>query len=286
MQFVLDACTVIHLLQADIENNDKNELHINQDFFSLLKKLDCEIVIISKVQDEVRANFSANLHSLEERKLLEAYINHHLPQYINHQNNDYEELLKFVKSANNYQHENGELHCATYALYKARYEDESLFQINFFTDDDRALSDFMGFYQANAIGNILATVDLLTVLYHQGLIAKSIVITFAQDLKKLYVSDIHKLLLLIDQAETSNDLAGLKEQALLGTLRELVNTTSFMDIPKKVLESKIYPSIKRKNRLLDELLNKIIASDYKKLDVINHKIKQLQTLMWSLDAVA
>lgn len=287
MQFILDACTVIHLLQADIVKGGKDTFQINHNFFSLLKKLKCEIVIINRVQDEVRKNFSANLSSLEEQKLLEAYINHHLPNYIDHKDNDYIELLDFVKSANNYTDDNGELHCATYALYKARYEDESLYQTNFFTDDDGASADFMGFYQANAIGNILATVDLLAVLYHQGLIARSVVMEFALNLKKLYVADVHNLLQLIDQAEISGGITGTQEQALLRILRELVDKTAFGDISQKVLLSKSYPSIKRNNSTLDKLLNKVILSDYKKLAVINKKIKQLQRLMWSLkDEVA
>lgn len=286
MQFILDACTVIHLLQADIVKGGKDNFLINHNFFSLLKKLNCEIVIINKVQDEVRKNFSANLSSLEEQKLLEAYISHHLPNYIDHKDNDYMGFLGFVKSANNYTDDNGELHCATYALYKARYEDESLYQTNFFTDDDGASADFMGFYQANAIGNILATVDLLAVLYHQGLIAKSVVMEFALNLKKLYIADVHNLLQLIDQAKFSGGITGTKEHALLSTLTELINKTAFEDISEKILQSKVYPSFKRNNHSLDKLLNKVVIADYKKIAVIDQKINQLKNLMWSLDDVA
>jgi len=55
MNLILDACTVIHLLQADIDmqKNNSEELSFCNDFFNLLGNLDEKVVILPKVFDEI-----------------------------------------------------------------------------------------------------------------------------------------------------------------------------------------------------------------------------------------
>lgn len=285
MQLILDACAVIHLLQVDIEK-ENNNFHFNHDYLELLNKLEYEVIIVKKVHDEIKDNYKKNLISIDEKKLIESYINQNLYKLTSYDIfKEYEPFLPFVKRVNDYSDDNGELHSATYALYRSRYEDDSIFQTHFFTDDDGVKKDFNDFFVSNSLGQILETVDLLSVLYQKNFIKKKVIIDFAYNLKKLYVSEYNSLIDLCEKAKVSNGIKGTQEKALLTKLIELLNSINFTEISSQIIPSKEYISIKRANKELDILLSKVLSTDYKKVTFIDNKIQHLKNKMWDCELV-
>lgn len=283
MNIILDACTAIHLLQTDIKKNDStDELSFHKDFFKLLNKLEEKIIILPKVLDEIKDNVGKNLQEYRYRKFLDVHIErdfHKLVEYID----EYKEVIPFVKSSNKYNDDNGELHCTSYALYKSRYLNDTLYENFVFTDDDGAINDFEDFFKINAMGSMLTTIDLLIILYRKNIITKNVVLDFAINLKRLYVVDLNKLLKLIDNAVLSGAKKGIQEKALLSTVRHLLNSTRFNEISDKLLEhSKLYASIKSNNKEFDQLLQKVIGADYEKIKTIDKKIDQLRHKVWEI----
>lgn len=282
MELILDACTIIHLLQADIEFEKEDEPYFNHNFFTLLDKLECNITILKVVLDEVNENASKNLTARSEQKLIKNYIDRNIHKYVSYSNFDYLVSLPFVKKVNNYTDDNGELHCTTYALHWSRYVSESIFSVHLFTDDDGVTSDFKEFFEANSLGQILATVDLLNILYQKELIGKQVVLNFAYNLKKLYVSEYNELLQLCKKANFSGGITGIKENALLTKLIGLLNNSDFAKISSDIITDSSFPGIKRNNKSLNVLLDKVLKTDYKKIAIIDKKILDLKHKVWDL----
>ena len=163
MDLILDACTVLNLLQVDIEE-DEEGISFNYNFFANFDKLmSVEIVIVKKVFNEIEANYSKNLKTAMSKKFLSDYIKTNLYKYIHlHQyNSDFESSLAFVKTANNYKYDNGELHSTAYALYKNRYCSTDILKSIFITDDDGAIKDFSQFFQTDMLGQIVVTIPAI-----------------------------------------------------------------------------------------------------------------------------
>tara|TARA_R110002033_G_scaffold9971_5_gene32800 strand:- start:19726 stop:20574 length:849 start_codon:yes stop_codon:yes gene_type:complete len=282
MNLILDACTAIHLLQTDIQKDNLEELSFNNDFFSLLNKLEERIVILPKVFNEIKDNFDKNLKEVADIKFLNSYIQKKFNKFVEYKS-DYEEVIPFVKKVHCYTDNNGELHCSSYALYESRYEKETLYETFLFTDDDGAISDFEDFFKINSIGSILTTIDLLNILYRKSIIPKKVVLDFALSLKRLYISDLSKLLNLIDKSRLSEGKKGIQERTLLTNIREQLNLTKFDKVKEELFNQfEIYSGIKTHNKELDKLLQKVITSDYKKIKTLNEKINHLRHKVWEV----
>jgi len=209
-------------------------------------------------------------------KSLVPYIKKTLHGFLEYEDK-YKEVIPFVKKVHNYKDDNGELHCTSYALYYSRCK-KTLYETFLFTDDDGAIGDFEDFFKINSIGSILTTIDLLNILYRKENIPKKAVLNFAENLKKLYISDFNELSKLAHEATASKGIKS-RESALLTEIREQLDSIKFDEIKKLISHrSSIYKKIKKHNKKFDELLNKVINLDYKKIKTLDEKIKQLEKI--------
>lgn len=152
---VLDACTILNLLRIDDETDfllkqlktwklclpqtvyNETKLHVRSDFYPT-EKNDHILVVINT--------------EFDHRKTLDADIKNDLDE-------EFERLLKFSKHD---KRENGELYCVALALFKSRWEENT---VTIYTDDYKATEEFWDFYRHHRIGDIGDTLDLLTMLY-------------------------------------------------------------------------------------------------------------------------
>lgn len=152
---VLDACTILNLLRIDDETDfllkqlkswtlclpqtvyNETKLHVRSDFYPP-EKNDHILVVIN--------------NEFDHRKTLDADIKNDLDE-------EFERLLKFSKHD---KRENGELYCVALALFKSRWEEDT---VTIYTDDYKATKEFREFCRHHRIGDIGDTLDLLTMLY-------------------------------------------------------------------------------------------------------------------------
>lgn len=279
MNFILDACTAIHLLQTDIK--DGEEASLNIDFFNKFSKADFKIIILPKVLEEINDNIYKNLDTTQDKEFVKKYISKNFYNFLE-SSGEYKEVISFIRDNKSYNDDNGELHCTAYALYYSRYIQDSVFQTLLFTDDDGAIEDFDNFFKINSIGSILTTTDLLNILFRKGLIKKQDVISFLINLKKLYLSELNSIAQLIENANFTSDSKKNVESSLLTKIKELLDSTNFDAVGVLIDTSKPYQNFKRKNQKLDELLRKITTTDYKKIHLLEEKLNQLRNHLWEI----
>jgi len=282
MYLILDACTIINLLQIDLICEDE-ECRLEYDYLSRIVNTNFKIKVIEKVFQEVQNNYSANLQYRYQKKSLEKYINTDLKVIISTgiDTEVFQSLLDFIKTSTNYIKDNGELHSTAYALYLSRYENSNnylMLQTHFVTDDDGAYNDFVNFFYQNQLGNIFSTLDLLMLLHLKNIFTFQHVIKFALDLKKQYVTTLNASLERIENLQKKS--LPTKIIATLSSLHFSINQLD-LDKIKAIMLNRNYQIIKRQDSNLDSLLTSLITSDFKKVALIDEKINSLKKLYWS-----
>ncbi|ASM40160.1 hypothetical protein CSPB12327_06995 [Campylobacter sp. RM12327] len=284
MVFILDACTVINLLQNDIIYQDDN-YELEYDYLKLLKKVGLDIKIVEKVLGEIKDNYDKNLNSLQEKSLINTYISKELHNemlaVVNQK--DFESALEFTKKTTKYAKDNGELHSCSYALYLNRYKFDSFFETYFITDDDGAKNDFSEFFKNNLLGEIITTADLLLILVVKGEISLKNVKNFIHNLKQKYSSDLDNLINRVKKIQ-QNDINS-KSSALLTKLLELINNREFEKINQEILSHKEYKNIVKKDRKINNLLKTISSKDLKKAKTLQNKIRSIKAYFWTIDRI-
>lgn len=282
MHLILDACTVLNLLQIDLEEDRESNVGFNYDFFTNIDKLSCsKIVIVKKVYDEITINYAKNLSSATLISYLDTYIRKNLYKYIPfHQPDvDYESSKRFVQTVNNYSKDNGELHSTVYALYANRYNDSHFMKTLFITDDDGAIKDFHDFFHTNMLGQIIVSIDLLTILFSKNLLDKNTLLKFASDLRKHYIQDYNLLLIEIDLIKKT---CSTQESALLTKLIELMDTMQFTSLENSIMLHSTYQDLVRKHKRFKTLLENLITQDYEKVEIIDRKINLIKEKLWDI----
>lgn len=284
MNLILDACSILNLLQVDmcLENG---EYKLEYDYLLKLNKLDISVDIVQKVLDEVSDNYQNNLDKKIEKDFIKNYISKYL--YSNLQNvnqKDFSSALGFTKKVTSYTKNNGELHSCAYALYLNRYgEKTNFFTTYFVTDDDKANDDFKKFFKVNLLGEIITTIDLLLILQINNAIHIREVIDFISNLKKHYMPHLNylskKLYSLQEQTKDG------KESAFLTQFLEYINKLDFKQIEKKIVSNSLYKNIKEKDRSIDSLLRKILENDFKKVTILDTKLKEITSCYWTIDKI-
>lgn len=284
MYLILDACTVINLLQVDLLCEDE-DCRFEYDYLSKIINTNFKIEITEKVFQEIQTNYSANLQYRYQINTLDKHINTMVKQftYLSLDQEIFDDILTFIKRRTNYTKDNGELHSTAYALYLSRYKytytDSLILQTNFVTDDDGAYDDFISFFQSNQLGSIFSTLDLLMLLHIKDVFTFSHIIRFALDLKKQYISSFNILLNEIEDLQKKS--LPTKTISYLSTLHKHINDLDFEKIEETKAHSE-YTKVSKSNKKIDSLLTSLLSSNLKKVQIIDKKIKELKNLYWSL----
>lgn len=282
MYLILDACTVINLLQVDLLCED-DDCKFEYGYLDKMINTNFEIKITEKVFTEIQTNYKANLTYRYEIDTLGRYIHTDVKKYtyLELDIDAFRSILAFVKTSTGYVKDNGELHSTAYALYLSRYEyadDKSLMlQTYFATDDDGAYNDFVTFFKLNQLGNIFTTLDLLMLLHLKNLFSFNHILNFAHNLKKQYVANLNEVL---QEIKNIQKRVQSKQSSLLSKLHRYVNKLNFEEI-SNLMEDTLYKNIKKEHKSIDALLKILINSDMKKVAILDAKIKEIKTLYWS-----
>ena len=134
---VVDACTVLNLLQAVLEEK----------YIVYLQSLFEQVVIHPKVFEEIQKNKGKNIQDGDAVALLDNLINSYIRQLIAH--DDIEECCIHLKRTTEYSKMNGEFYSVALSLYLSRIGahdvNENLLKTCFISDDDIAKKDFEQF---------------------------------------------------------------------------------------------------------------------------------------------
>jgi len=285
MYLILDACTVLNLLQVDLISNSDDEYNLNYNYIKRVKTIDSfQIQITEKVLEEIKKNYSKNSNIVKKNLFLKTYIEKKLHGLVDYtiDKNDFECALVFTKKVTKYSKDNGELHSTSYALYLNKYLKNTVLNSYFITDDDGAIDDFENFFKINLLGQILTTIDLLLILETYNIITLSGIFRFSSDLKKQYIKDYSNLLKEMEALQKSQ--LPFKESSFLTKLYENINSLDFEKV-KTDIESPLYANIKRKQPSIDTLLQNILKDDLKKVDILDAKIEEIKSKYWTMDKI-
>ncbi|UVD80048.1 hypothetical protein NWE55_01785 [Myroides albus] len=271
----LDTCTILNLLQINYD-----DLYIKY-----LEKSFKEVRLAPIVFEELRANRFTNVINDSNKLALDEIIFKQIPKYID--NTKGSDFLDFTKKHNaSCFKENGESHSVSYTLNTSRFEGNDLgdflLKTHFITDDTPAQDDFNHFYHINVIGQILNSIDLMTVFFIKEYITKNDLIKYCHSLKYLYNKDVSILLTKLRSYSHnfSDDLTSKQKIILTNLIDVLSNLDS--DTNDKIDNIKNNPDFEKlliKNKDWKELLTKIEKSNFReKIPYINRRIKDFEKL--------
>jgi len=285
MNLIFDACTVLNLLQVDLIGNSDDGYTLDNDYIKRVKKMDnFQVQITEKVLEEIKKNYHKNSLIQQKNSFLKSYIERDLHNLVDYTLNsdDFKSALEFTKKVTTYNKDNGELHSTAYALYLNRYLDNTTFNSYFITDDDGAINDFENFFRINLLGPILTTIDLLLILERYNIITLSEIFRFSSNLKRHY---IHELDELADRIIKLQKKITVKESALLTQLLQYLVELDFEKVSNKIVLHPLYSSIKSSDKNIDSLLQKILSSDFKKVKILDNRIKEIRNQYWTTDKI-
>ncbi|CAM2974312.1 hypothetical protein [Flavobacterium frigoris] len=274
----LDTCTILNLLQINYDD----------EYIKYLIKSFDEIKLTPIVFEELVTNKFVNVLDDSHKEILDNIIFQQLQSYIDRE--DYSDSLYFTKKRNNNCFkENGESHSVSYSIKLSRYGKndfgENLLKTHFISDDSPAKKDFDHFYQINVIGQILNSIDLMTIFWLKQYITKNQLIKYCHSLKQLYSKDVGILLAkLRDYSNKFVDALKSKQKIIITQLIEILSDLK-EDINDKLSEIISDPDFKdvlRKNRDWKELLTNIQKSNFReKIPYINKRMEDLEKV-WEL----
>jgi hypothetical protein len=276
MVAVLDACTVINLML--IYNDDR--------YIQYVEKTFKEIIISHKVFDEICANKFDNLIDRDVKKQLDAIIYNSLSRYVLNKNP--ESVCKFVEQKNPYEKKDGEFFSVSHSLSSSRLGQTELRQnilnVHFITDDEPATDEFRHFYRINTIGQIINTIDLMTVFCLKGHIGKGELYKFCSTLKLLYNRNAALIIQEIKRIKDAKQFTP-KEELTLTSLLEVVTelADNAIETVQNIMNSRILTNVFRENILLKNMINEfIISQSRRKISTINQRILDFKKV-WELD---
>lgn len=240
---VLDACTILNLLRIDDETDfllkqlkawtlclpqtvfNETKLHVRSDFYTP-EKNDHILVVINT--------------EFDHRKTLDADIKNDLDE-------EFDRLLTFSVHD---KRENGELYCVALALFKSRWEEDT---VTIFTDDYKAAEEFKAFYRYHCIGDIGDTLDLLTLLYWttpEATFQRTAYYSFLENLKAEYCHQLKDVADSVEAYLEKQKKGHCNDRNLLENLGKIVAGYKKSDMTQMesgirfFQESRKYPEVK------------------------------------------
>lgn len=274
----LDTCTILNLLQ--INYDDEYIKHLVRSFE--------EIKLTPIVFEELGVNKFVNVIDDSHKEVLDNVIFNQIKKYVDYSNSD--DTLAFTKKYNNHCFkENGESHSVSYCMKFSRFGKndfgDNLLKTHFISDDAPAQKDFNDFYQINVVGQILNSIDLMTIFWLKKYITKNDLIKYCHSLKQLYNKNIGLLLIkLKDYSRDFVDDLSSKQKIIFTKLIEILSNIQD-DTNNKISEIISNPDFKdvlKKNKDWKELLTNIQQSNFReKIPYINKRIEDLR-MVWEV----
>lgn len=269
----LDTCTILNLLQ--INYDDEYIKHLVKSFE--------EIKLTPIVFEELGSNKFVNVIDDSHKEVLGNVIFNQIQKYVDYSNSD--DTLAFTKKHNSECFkDNGESHSVSYSVKLSRFGKndfgDNLLKTHFISDDAPAQKDFNHFYQINVVGQILNSIDLMTIFWLKQYITKNDLIKYCHSLKQLYNRDIGLLLIkLKDYSRDFVDDLSSKQKIIFTKLIEILSNIQD-DINNKISEVISDPDFKdvlKKNKDWKELLTNIQQSNFReKIPYINKRMQDLE----------
>ncbi len=265
---VIDACTILNLLQISLD--DKYVAHLDSVFQ--------RVFISPKVFEEINQNKHKNLLDENDILVLDSIIHSKISNFIMYE--DIEKCCKMLKGATGYSKKNGEFYSSALALYLSRTEgnefNENILKVHFITDDDGAKKDFLYFFKINQIGQIFDSIDIVTLFYLKEYITKKELSDFCISLKSLYSGEMAILIREIEQIRRKEKESKL--QHILSEILELLNTGEFEKL-EKIKNHQDFKKLKRKEKKFNKLFEDFLKSG------IGQKIAQIEKRRKDIDHI-
>ena len=275
----LDTCTILNLIQ----------INYNDEYIKHVKRLFKEIKLTPKVFEELKRNKSDNVIYDYQKKALDYIIYNNLKDYVDFENFDKE--LQFTKKHNpEIFKDNGESYSISQSIMNSRYgkDDfgEHLLKTYFISDDAPAKEEFGYFYQINVVGQMLNTIDLLTVFWLKQYITKNELIKYCNSLKQLYNKDLNILSIKIKEYRSNFDKEITPKQNIIITkLISILSdiTEEFKNDFYEICNTPEFKIILKKNNEWNTLIIRIQESQFReKIPYITKRIKDFKKV-YSLD---
>ena len=281
MILVMDACTIINLLQSVLDEK----------YFSYIEKL-FQIYITQIVFKEIEKNKHKNISQKdwEIKKEIDRIIYSQVRKYI-YDGEDFNECHKVLKNATNYlKVRDGEFDSTALSLYLSRQGKEEfcehLLKIYFVTDDSKAVEDFRYFFKINQIGQIIDSIDIITLLYLKESIpiTKKDLLDYCVSLKASYNKTIRFLIEKIEKIEKHYDNDPI-EQLILTELIGFFASNNASEKFEEIKRKKVFNKFKRKDKKFRELIKEIEeflrSKTTNKIMQIEKRIKNLENI-WKI----
>lgn len=269
----LDTCTILNLLQ--INYDDEYIKHLVKSFE--------EIRLTPIVFEELGSNKFVNVIDDSHKEVLDNVIFNQIQKYVDYSNSD--DTLAFTNKHNSECFkDNGESHSVSYSVKLSRFGKnnfgDNLLKTHFISDDAPAQKDFNHFYQINVVGQILNSIDLMTIFWLKQYITKNDLIKYCHSLKQLYNKNIGLLLIkLKDYSRDFVDDLSSKQKIIFTKLIEILSNIQD-DTSNKISEIISDPDFKdvlKRNNDWKELLTNIQQSNFReKIPYINKRIQDLE----------
>lgn len=269
----LDTCTILNLLQINCDD----------EYIKYLTKSFEEIKITPIVFEELGTNKFVNVIDDSHKEILDNIIYNQIKYYVDA--SDYSDALVFTQKHNAHCFKkNGESHSVSYSAKVSRFGKndfgENLLKTHFISDDAPAQRDFNHFYQINVIGQILNSIDLMTIFWLRQYITKNDLIKYCHSLKQLYNKDVGLLLSKLKDysRDFTDDLSGKQKiilTKLIGVLSDLKENTN--DSISEIISNPDFKDILKKKKDWKELIANIQQSNFReKIPYINKRMEDLE----------
>lgn len=274
----LDTCTILNLLQINYDDQ----------YIKFLTKSFEEIKLTPLVFEELGTNKFVNVIDDSDKVILDNIIYKQLLNFVD--NGDYKDTLDFTKSKNSGTFKgNGESHSVSYSVKLSRYGKndfgENLLKTHFISDDAPAKKDFSDFYQINVIGQILNSIDLMTIFWLKQYITKNQLVQYCHSLKQLYSKDVGLLLAnLRDFSVKFSDGIKTKQKIIITQLIEILSDLKedLNDKLSDIIRNSDFREILKKNKEWQGLIDNILKSNFReKIPYIDKRIKDLEDV-WEM----
>ncbi len=264
---VVDACTVLNLLQADLEEK----------YIIYIQRLFEQVVIHPKVFEEIQKNRGKNLQDGSAVLILDNLINSYIRQLIAHAD-DIEECCIFLKRATEYPKMNGEFYSIALSLYLSRIGEhdvnENLLKTCFISDDDIAKKDFEHFFKENQIGQFLDSIDIVTLCYLKEYISKKEILDYCSDLKTLYNREAIPLIEEIERIQKHEKDSRVQHVLSISLERIQHGDTDELD---GLQRDKNFIKLRRKEQKFAELFDAFLQSNIGiKIEYIQQRQKDIE----------
>ncbi|MGI9650195.1 hypothetical protein [Chryseobacterium sp. RLHN22] len=269
----LDTCAILNLLQINYDD----------EYIKYLIKSFEEIKLTPIVFEELGTNKFVNVIDDSHKTTLNNIIYDQILRHVD--NSDYSDILAFTQRHNHqFFKNNGESHSVSYSVKNSRFGKndfgENLLKTHFISDDAPARRDFEHFYQINVVGQILNSIDLMTIFWLKQYITKNDLLKYCHALKQLYNKDVG--LLLIKLKDYSRDFADAIKNKQKNLLTQLIDVLSDLkdntnDKISEIISNPDFKDIVKKNKDWEVLISNIIKSNFReKIPYINERIQDLE----------